>query len=402
VTSGQAGRAPEAWWEVRQAFANRLVALESVTWAALTHLEVDELLATLVERVRAAFDAGGCAILVPGDEPASFSVRAASGFDGRDGEAARAAQKLAGHVEARGAPVLAASLLAAPLRAGDELLGVVVVAAREGFRFFDEDVDLLQRAADRAAAAVKRAYAHEELKQESQFWRRVLAVASHELRAPVAALVAGAQMLADGSGQLEPERELEVRTLLATRAKRLASLVDQLLDVSRVKPHALEIRPERVPVREHLEQIVATVAPEPAQVRVDAPHDLAVEADPHVLDRVVSNLVVNALKHGREPVRVAAEPRDDGLAIAVEDSGAGVPAAVRPRLFEEFARGEAAGKGGAGLGLAIARMYATAHGGRLVHDDEFGPGARFEFVLPALRRETRRTPARAAVIPRPL
>jgi two-component system sensor histidine kinase MtrB len=98
-----------------------------------------------------------------------------------------------------------------------------------------------------------------------------------------------------------------------------------------------------------------------------------------VLDRVVSNLLTNAARHGRPPVVVTAERRGDELGIVVEDCGPGVPEPLRPHVFERFARG---GEGhGGGLGLAIARAYARAHGGDLVYEPGSN-GARFELILP--------------------
>ena len=114
-------------------------------------------------------------------------------------------------------------------------------------------------------------------------------------------------------------------------------------------------------------------------LELDVPDDLAVIADPLVLDRVVSNLLVNAARHGRPPIVLAAEQRDRHIRMSVADHGEGVPDDVRPRLFERFQRGVDAP--GSGLGLVIARAYARAHGGDLVYDDA-GGGARFEVVIP--------------------
>jgi signal transduction histidine kinase len=106
---------------------------------------------------------------------------------------------------------------------------------------------------------------------------------------------------------------------------------------------------------------------------------MAVIADPLVLDRVVSNLLLNASRYGRPPITIAAEQRDRHLRVSVEDHGAGVPEEIQSRLFERFARAE--GSGGTGLGLAIARSYARAHGGDLLYHPS-ADGARFELVIP--------------------
>ncbi|HSL65938.1 MAG TPA: sensor histidine kinase, partial [Gaiellaceae bacterium] len=108
------------------------------------------------------------------------------------------------------------------------------------------------------------------------------------------------------------------------------------------------------------------------------------EVDALAFDRILSNLVVNALRHGAPPVVVSARRQSgsDELRVVVEDAGNGVPEDLRPRLFEEFARGADATEGpGSGLGLAIARSYAHAHGGDIVLDDDGNPGARFVAVI---------------------
>jgi signal transduction histidine kinase len=116
-------------------------------------------------------------------------------------------------------------------------------------------------------------------------------------------------------------------------------------------------------------------------VRLEVPPDLAVIADPLVIDRVVSNLLVNAVRYGEPPIVVAAEQRDRHVRISVEDGGTGVPEDLRARLFDRFERGDDAH--GTGLGLSIARAYARAHGGDLVYEPSDG-ASRFELLLPRL------------------
>ena len=122
-------------------------------------------------------------------------------------------------------------------------------------------------------------------------------------------------------------------------------------------------------------------------VRIDIPPDLEAIVDPDAFDRVVSNLIVNALRYGDAPVRVYAEQPDRYFRLSVEDSGPGVPREFVPQLFERFTRGRRAQEGpsGAGLGLAIALQYAQAHGGELLYEDAEPHGARFKLVLPAKR-----------------
>jgi signal transduction histidine kinase len=147
----------------------------------------------------------------------------------------------------------------------------------------------------------------------------------------------------------------------------------------------VRIAPERFAVRERLEELVRLVATLRAdEVVVDAPTALTAVADSAAFDRIVSNLIANALRYGATPVRVAATCVENVLRVAVEDRGDGVPAEFVPRLFDRFARGmrSVEGPGGAGLGLAIAQSYAHAHGGYIRYEEAVPKGARFELVLP--------------------
>jgi signal transduction histidine kinase len=163
----------------------------------------------------------------------------------------------------------------------------------------------------------------------------------------------------------------------------LAHLVNQLLDLSRLEADAIEIRREELAVRPALERIVSTVADEHAsKIEIAVEPDLRTVVDPEAFDRIVSNLVVNAVKYGSPPVTISAEQRDTHFRLSVEDRGDGVGKDFVPRLFERFARGGAKTKNGSGLGLAIAQSYANAHGGELIYGDAEPQGARFELVLP--------------------
>jgi signal transduction histidine kinase len=174
--------------------------------------------------------------------------------------------------------------------------------------------------------------------------------------------------------------------MLAREARRLATLVDQLLDLSRLEAQAVRIQPRRLRVREHIDRTLAEIALEQRLgVVVDVPDSLETSADAVALERIISNLVVNALRHGAPPVVVSAARVDRHLRVTVVDEGPGIPDELRPRLFDQFARGDSSsGQPGSGLGLAIARSYARAHGGDLFYEPgRSGVGAKFELVLPA-------------------
>jgi two-component system sensor histidine kinase MtrB len=177
----------------------------------------------------------------------------------------------------------------------------------------------------------------------------------------------------------------ELQAALLQQSRRMRNLVEQLLDLSRLDAHAVEIRPERVGIRSRVEELVAAAAGDRAgEVRIAVEPELEATVDSSAFDRIVTNLVVNALRYGESPVVVGAEHRDRHFRVSVEDCGSGVPPEFVPQLFERFARSEASRSypGGSGLGLAIASSYAKAHGGDLIYEPLSPRGARFELVLP--------------------
>jgi signal transduction histidine kinase len=221
------------------------------------------------------------------------------------------------------------------------------------------------------------------LERADEIKTNFIALASHELRTPVTTIHGLAATLNRHGARLEADQRRELREALERQAERMAKLVDQLLDLSRLDAEAIEISPELINVRERLEEIVSEVAAERrTEVSVLAPPDLEAPADPAALDRIVGNLVVNALRYGAPPVEVTAEHRDRHLRVFVEDHGEGVPAQFVPELFERFTRTGRERASGTGLGLAIARSYARAHNGDLVYEDAEPHGARFQLILP--------------------
>ena len=210
-----------------------------------------------------------------------------------------------------------------------------------------------------------------------------IALASHELRTPVTTILGLATTLNRRGDELDDRQRKELRDTLERQADRMAKLVEQLLDLSRLDADAIEIAPERINVRTRIEEIVAAVAGERIDdVEIGVDPDLEASADPAALDRIIGNLVANALRYGVPPVSVAAVRQDRHLRVFVEDRGDGVPPQFVPELFERFTRGGGERVGGAGLGLAIARSYARAHDGDLVYEDADPHGARFQLVLP--------------------
>jgi two-component system sensor histidine kinase MtrB len=218
-----------------------------------------------------------------------------------------------------------------------------------------------------------------ELEERS---RRFVALAAHELRAPATVVHGIAATLEERGAELGAEQLRVLHHMLHAKTTGLVRLMDQLLDLSRLDAGGAGGERTRVRVRERLLRVVDAVAGDRAgEVEVDVAPGLEACLDAEALDRVVSNLVTNALRHGGAPIRVSAEQPDNYFRLTVEDEGAGVPAAFQARLFDRFTR--ASPGEGAGLGLSIAQQYVVSQGGSLVYEDRSPHGARFRVVIPA-------------------
>ena len=190
------------------------------------------------------------------------------------------------------------------------------------------------------------------------------------------------------SDRLDEEQRDQVRDALLQQTQRMAGLIEQLLDLSRLDAEAIDIVPEPIHVREHVRDIIEAVAADPAAVELAIGDDTVAVADRAALERIVTNLVTNAFRYGTPPVTVRAEQTDRHFRLSVEDRGDGVSADFVPDLFERFSRSRDTNtvSVGTGLGLAIARSYARAHGGDLLYEDATPHGARFSLILPAQPR----------------
>lgn len=212
---------------------------------------------------------------------------------------------------------------------------------------------------------------------------------SHELKNPVAAIVASAEVLRDAITE-DPEAARLFVQRIAESATRLERLTSELLVLARLEAGGLPAAREPADLAAVARAAVAAAEPVAQAVGVDlglqGPTSIRVRGDGVWLQRAIENLLANAIEASRDrgSVRIELAREDATATVIVQDSGPGVPEAVRSRLFERFAttRHDA---GGTGLGLAIVRAVAEAHGGRaeLRHSGE--RGATFALVLPAGR-----------------
>jgi signal transduction histidine kinase len=217
--------------------------------------------------------------------------------------------------------------------------------------------------------------------------RQLVAWASHDLRTPLANMQAMLEALEDGVG--DAERYLPA---LREQTRTLSELVDDLFELARIDAGVLTIELRDTPVAALVHSCLRGLEAE-AQARgvtitaeTDG-EDASVRCAPEKLERVLFNLLTNALRHTPSDgtVAVVVEPMVREVRLSVEDTGEGLPVGASQRLFERFWRGDSArskGKGGSGLGLAIARGLVEAQGGRIWAENRPEGGARISFTLP--------------------
>jgi len=216
----------------------------------------------------------------------------------------------------------------------------------------------------------------EALRQSDALKTALLRAVSHDLRSPLTAILASADALASPGLSLGDDDRLGLAETIRGEATRLDHVVGQLLDLSRLEAGVVEPHRELWHVDELVGRALAGVGAEAARVQVEiGPSTPPVEVDAGQVERVLANLIDNALSYSPSPsgVLVRAEHGSTELRLHVIDSGPGLPPEERDALFQPFSRGRAAGHG-SGLGLAIARGFAEANGGRLWAQDDPGGG----------------------------
>ena len=226
--------------------------------------------------------------------------------------------------------------------------------------------------------------------------RQLVAWASHDLRTPVASIQAMLEAMQDGLASTE-----EYLPALRQQMRTLAMLVDDLFELARIDAGALKLELQDAQVPVLVSACVSGLEAEARarQVRLESHLEDAlpeVRCAPEHVQRVLFNLLTNALRHTPSDgsVVVRARRRASELEVSVEDTGVGLSGEAQQRIFERFWRGDAArtrANGGAGLGLAIAQGFVEAQGGRIWAENRPEGGARFAFTLPIAER-------RAAVV----
>ena len=384
-------------YDAERAARIRVEHVQSVVDASLGHLELEALLGELLHRIRAILNADTCAVLLLEPTGRELVARAAVGIEEEVEQGVRipVGKGFAGRIAAEARPIGLPdvdhadvlnpllrekgikSLLGVPLAVREHVIGVLHVGTLTPRIFTGEDTELLQLVAERIAVAIEKAKLHDDMIALDESKLSFVAVASHELRTPATAVYGILATLRERGPSLGDEVRARLETAAYEQSDRMRRLIDQLLDLSRLDAHSVTIEPQPLVLKQVLEDVLDGAPTEGVDLDVDP--GIAVVADPVVVERVVSNLLVNASRYGKPPIRVEALQQDQFTRILVSDSGDGVPEQLVPRLFDRFERGSTGE--GTGLGLAIAKAYANAHGGELLYHPGRG-GACFELILP--------------------
>jgi two-component system, OmpR family, sensor histidine kinase KdpD len=289
------------------------------------------------------------------------------GGSGHAGEPAESVTRIV--LTARGRPVGMVAMAGGPLR--------------------PHDWELLHTYANHAALALERSQLREQalraelLEEVDRLRDAMMGAVSHDLRTPLASVKTAVTTLQRSSDDLSAADRRELLDLIEDQSDTLDRLVDNLLDMTRIQSGALELRRDVSPVADVVEGALLTGAVHRDTVRVDLPADLPpVDVDQLLMERVLANLVENAVRHSPagQPVTIAAAVQGPSVELAVVDHGPGVPTDDRARVFQMFNR--VSGGGRAGLGLAIAKAFVEAHGQSIWVGDAPGGGARFVFTMP--------------------
>jgi len=232
-----------------------------------------------------------------------------------------------------------------------------------------------------------------ELEELNRLKSQFVAIASHEVRTPLTAIIGYAKTLRRLPARIEPDKRNEFLEIIERQAHRLLSLVERLLTTSRLESGRFVITLGTVHVGELCREVVEGTGVEGDRIRVDLPADLPpLLTDRRFLSQVIGNLVDNALKYSPRdrPCLIGARRDGEQVAIWVQDHGTGIPLSEQRRIFDRFYqvdRSDTKPAGGVGLGLTLVRDLVEVLGGTVTVESEPGRGSSFTVVVP-LRHPT--------------
>jgi GAF domain-containing protein len=292
--------------------------------------------------------------------------------------------------------------LAVPMLKGDDLVGTITIYRLELKPFTDKQIALVETFADQAAIAIENVRLFDEIQDKnrqlaeaSQNKSQFLSSMSHELRTPLNAIIGLTEMMVTNAARFGTEKALEPLRRVNAAGTHLLSLINEILDLSKIEAGKLELNPEPVNLAKLIDEVIGTAGQlaekNKNRLIIEAQENLGgVTADPMRLKQILLNLLSNACKFTKEGevalrVRKVADGRE-WVELAVADNGIGMTIEQQAKLFQDFTQADsltARRYGGTGLGLAISRKLARMMGGDVTVTSEPGKGSVFTVRLPA-------------------
>ncbi len=379
--------------QAQHAGERRASALYQLTRDLAAARNPDEVIRAAVARLAGVFGARPALFTVSAADPAHLALHPSATFalDSREEAVALWALR---HRRPAGRftdTLPAAEAYHVPLLVGDRALGILALRPPEDVSLSHAQRDLLDTFASQLALALEREQlraAHEASRvtaESEKLHRTLLDGVSHELKTPLAVITGSAEALATATSVQTPALVAEI----ATAARRLQRLVNNLLDVTRLESGTLRPRLDWCDPRDLANAALDATAEvrraHPTAVALPAELPL-LRADFALVEQALANLLHNAAAHTPPGTSLVLSAAHDTvareLAFTVADTGPGLDPAEAGRLFDRFARGHPARAGGLGLGLSIVKGFAEAHGGRVTHAPNTPSGSRFTLTLP--------------------
>jgi signal transduction histidine kinase len=291
-------------------------------------------------------------------------------------------------------------VISVPMLLEDQVIGSLSLVRKVPADFPAEVIELLRNFATQSALAIQNARLFREiadksrqLEAASRHKSEFLANMSHELRTPLNAIIGFSEVLAERMfGEVNAKQAEYLQDILSS-GRHLLSLINDILDLSKVEAGRLELELARFHLPSALDNALTLVRERASRhgIRLAQAVDEAVSeivADERKVKQILLNLLSNAVKFTPEGGRiaVAVTPTGDGIQISVSDTGIGIAPVDQAAIFEEFrqvGRDDARKQEGTGLGLTLAKKFVELHGGQIWVQSQVGQGATFTFTLPA-------------------
>jgi two-component system, NtrC family, sensor kinase len=405
---------------------DELRALGEVSSAVSSTLDLEIVLNTIVSRAAQLVGADGASILEYDEAAREFRLRASHNYDWELVESYRAmpfrmGEGLMGHAAERREPMQVPdigregayqsrlrdlllrmgyrALLAVPLVREDQVIGALAVNRRAPGEFAPEVVELMKTFATQSVLAIQNARLFREIADKSQQLEAAsrhksefLANMSHELRTPLNAIIGFSEVLAERMFGDVNEKQAEYLQDILSSGRHLLSLINDILDLSKVEAGRLELELGRFHLPTALDNAMTLVRERATRHGITLIQGVDervgnIVADERKVKQILLNLLSNAVKFTPKGGRigVTATATNDAITIAVSDTGIGIAPEDQAAVFEEFrqvGRDDVRKQEGTGLGLTLAKKFVELHGGRIWVQSQVGQGSTFAFTLP--------------------